>query len=92
MAHRNTTTRDRHRRIIGRDKPPCALCGSDIDYTLRYPYLECFVVDHVVPVNKGGLDELENKQAAHNRCNRLKSDLIEGEQPAVLTFVTVRTW
>ncbi|AYF29297.1 HNH endonuclease [Micromonospora tulbaghiae] len=92
-ARRNTTTRDRHRATIARSRPPCALCGDEIDYTLtvvlgehgnRCPGpLDCagcvphplrFEVDHIVPRNRGGSDDLANKQASHRRCNRAKSD------------------
>ncbi|MEU1761685.1 HNH endonuclease signature motif containing protein [Micromonospora sp. NPDC005652] len=75
---RNTAIRDRHRAIIARGKPPCSLCGEPIDYTL--PHLDPgeYVVDHVVPLNRGGADTLENKQAAHRLCNRLKSDRLDG--------------
>uniref|UniRef100_A0AAU8B4B0 Endonuclease n=1 Tax=Dulem virus 32 TaxID=3145750 RepID=A0AAU8B4B0_9CAUD len=71
---RNTQIRDRHRAHIARGKPPCAICGQPIDYTLKWPDLWCFVVDHIVPVIKDGADVLGNKQAAHNHCNRQKSD------------------
>ena len=33
---RNTTIRDRHRRIIRRDRPPCGICGAEIDYSLHH--------------------------------------------------------
>lgn len=93
---RNTTIRDKHRRAIARDKPPCGICGVEIDYALRYPDPMCFVVDHVIPINKGGDDVLENKQAAHNTCNRLKWDHVEGDveggEPAAREFVTARIW
>ena len=64
---RNTTTRDRDRKAIARTKPPCGICEGAIDYSL--PYLDplSYVVDHVVPIAKGGPDELANKQAAHRR-------------------------
>ena len=75
---RNTAIRNRHRAIFARGDPPCALCGKPILYGLRYPDPECYVVDHIVPLNRGGLDVLANKQAAHNRCNRAKSDRIDG--------------
>lgn len=88
---RNTTTRDKHRRTIARTKPPCGICGAEIDYTLRYPDPMCFVVDHIVPRNHGGADELDNKQAAHNTCNRAKWDTVDGGPPST-TFVTVRRW
>ena len=74
MAGRNTTRRDRHRTAIAASKPPCAICGSPIDYTLRWPDPDCFVVDHILPLDKGGPDTLPNKQAAHHRCNREKSN------------------
>jgi 5-methylcytosine-specific restriction endonuclease McrA len=78
MAGRNTTTRDRHRQIIARGKPPCALCGEPIDYTLPYMDPGEFVVDHITPLKRGGTDTIDNKQAAHRRCNRSKSDRADG--------------
>jgi len=77
MAARNTSIRDRHRASIRAKKLPCALCGEPIDYTLRYPDLDCFVVDHIVPIDLGGPDTIDNKQPAHNRCNRAKSNRLE---------------
>ena len=74
MAGRNTTRRDRHRATIAATKPPCAICGHPIDYTLRWPHPDCYVVDHIQPLDKGGPDTLSNKQAAHHRCNREKSN------------------
>lgn len=91
--NRNTTVRDRHRRIIARNKPPCAICGDDIDYSL--PHLDPgeFTVDHIIPLNKGGTDTLDNKQAAHRKCNRTKSDkLPDEERDHGVVFVTHRDW
>jgi 5-methylcytosine-specific restriction endonuclease McrA len=31
-----------------------------------------FVVDHVMPLAKGGADTLDNKKAAHRECNSKK--------------------
>ncbi|MBF6133498.1 HNH endonuclease [Nocardia otitidiscaviarum] len=93
MAKRSTTTRDRHRAIIARGKPPCGICGHEIDYTLQHLDPGEFVVDHVTPLNKGGTDTLDNKQAAHRACNRAKSDHLPDELAAtVRVFVTDRTW
>lgn len=36
MSNRSTRNRDRHRRIIAATRPPCALCGEPIDYTLNF--------------------------------------------------------
>ena len=90
-APRNTATRDRHRAAIKRAKPPCGICGQPIDYTL--PYLDplSFEVDHVIAINNGGPDTLDNKQASHRRCNRLKWDTT-GEVGAPRTYTTHRKW
>ena len=92
---RSTTTREAHRRAIARHKPPCGICGNDIDYTLRYPHLESFVVDHIHPRAKGGSDDLDNKQAAHSKCNRAKSDKLAGHDPrgqSGVAYITSRSW
>lgn len=72
MTDRSTTRRDRHRAAIRRGEPACHICGKPIDYTLKTPDPMSFEVDHVVPLAKGGADELSNKAAAHRRCNRAK--------------------
>lgn len=92
-AARNTTTRDRHRAQIRRAKPPCGICGADIDYGLPHLDPGAFVVDHIVPLAKGGADTLENKQAAHRLCNRVKSDKTdESGLVTIRVFVTDRCW
>ena len=91
MASRNTATRDRHRAAIRRDTPPCALCGNPIDYTLPHLDPGAYVVDHIIPLDAGGPDTLENKQAAHRSCNRIKSNKLQGDA-AARTFITDRIW
>lgn len=48
-----------------------------------------FVVDHIIPLSKGGADTLENKAAAHRKCNRIKSDRTDEPRR---TFITHRRW
>lgn len=36
MAARSSSVTRRHRATIARTKPPCALCGQPIDYTLTF--------------------------------------------------------
>ena len=88
---RNTATRDRHRATIKHTQPPCGICGGQIDYDLPHLDPMSFVVDHIVPLNKGGADTLANKQAAHRRCNRTKSDKVAFTLP-LRRFLTGRTW
>lgn len=87
----NTAEHKRHRIAIRKLELPCGICGLPIDYTLTYPHLESFVVDHIIPLAKGGHDTIDNKQPAHSRCNRAKSDKVEGDD-APRTFVTARSW
>lgn len=85
---RNTTIRDRHRRIIAADQPPCHICGGPIDYQAHHYDPYSFTVDHITPLHKGGPDTLDNKAAAHRACNRNKSDKV----PSDSIFVTSRDW
>lgn len=78
MANRNTTQRDRDRATIARDKPPCYLCGEEIDYALHYLDPMAYVVDHVIPIHHGGPDHISNKKAAHRACNRAKGARLDG--------------
>lgn len=71
---RNTTQRDRDRATIRKARPPCSICGEPIDYDAPHMDPGEFVVDHIVPINKGGRDVLDNKAPAHRSCNRAKSD------------------
>lgn len=92
-APRNTAARDRDRNAIRRLKPPCGICGGTIDYSLPYLDPMSYVVDHVIPVAKGGPDSIDNKQAAHRGCNQLKYDKSDVHlRPGPRTFVTHRVW
>ena len=72
MTKRSTTIRDKHRAAIARSRPPCSLCGNPIDYSLIYPHEQSYVVDHVIPLDAGGTDTIDNKQPAHRACNSAK--------------------
>lgn len=78
---RSDALRKKHRAIIAKAKPACHICGQPIDYSLQYPDPMCFVVDHLVPIAKGGSDALANKKAAHHpqlqlhqKSTRLRAD------------------
>ena len=55
----------------------CAICGMPLRPDLKFPDPLSTVVDHIIPVSKGGHPSaLSNLQAAHSMCNRAKSDRI----------------
>lgn len=56
----------------------CSLCGRPIDYSLAYPDPLSFVVDHVVPLSRGGSHDMGNLRASHRWCNSKKSDRLTG--------------
>lgn len=72
MSQRSSARRQRMRRTIARTKPACHICGQPIDYDLGHLHPMSFVIDHVVPLAKGGADEASNVAAAHRSCNSTK--------------------
>jgi 5-methylcytosine-specific restriction endonuclease McrA len=87
---RNTTLRDRYRRSIARTKPPCHICGQPINYQAGHLDPLAFTIDHVIPLNKGGTDTVDNCAAAHRMCNRTKSDTLPDQGGPL--YITTRTW
>lgn len=69
---RNTAQRDKDRARIKATRANCHICGATIDYTLEWLHPKAFVVDHVIPLAKGGADHISNKRAAHRECNSKK--------------------
>ena len=69
---RNIAQLRKDRARIAKAKPNCAICGKAIDYKLKWPDPQCYVVDHIIPLVKGGRDDLTNKQPAHATCNSTK--------------------
>ena len=89
---RSGARRDRHRKLIARNRPACHLCGEEIDYDTD-DHLDpmSFTIDHIIPLAKGGADHIDNIAAAHRKCNRDKSDGPRVLRLAV-AFVTERRW
>jgi len=58
----NRHSRDLFVRLVLRDGPACACCGTT----------EKLVVDHIVPISRGGSDDIANLQILCRRCNASK--------------------
>ncbi len=81
MPFASKAIRQRARRRVAarvRAGEPCAFCGLPIDLTIPYPDPASFTVDHAIPSSLGGTDNYEQLRAAHNACNRARSNLPSG--------------
>ena len=98
MAHtlipRNTMTRDRHRNTLAKGHPPCYLCGKDLIFDPNCPreHPDRYVVDHIVPLDKGGSDTLDNKAPCCYACNSFKSNKVLLGYDTRRTFETDLVW
>ncbi len=77
--HKNNTTnfKKQRLRVLRRDGGICVYCGADAT-----------CVDHVVPMVRGGGDEMENLVASCTLCNLRKGSksVFLGGRPAPLVF------
>lgn len=79
---------DKNRKIILKTQNTCGICGKPVDVRIKAPDPLSPVVDHIIPINKGGHpSSMDNLQLAHWTCNRQKSDKLFNnikEEPKVL--------
>ena len=77
----NPRERKRIRAWLLKTQTHCALCGGEIDKSLKCPHPDSAVVDEIIPVSKGGSPiDPANVQLAHWRCNARKRDSILPQQ------------
>jgi len=69
-------TPGRRYEVFERDGWMCQICGAPIDPDAKAPDSLAAVIDHRIPLAKGGTHGPENWQAAHSYCNSVKRDLI----------------
>lgn len=65
--------------VMLRDKWICHLCGEKIPKDAKWPDRKFGTLDHVMPLNHGGLHSYANIKAAHLTCNCSKNDKIIGQ-------------
>lgn len=69
------TAFDKNRRVLLKTQGVCGICGKPVNKKLKPPDPLAPVVDHIIPVSKGGHpSDIANLQLAHATCNRQKSD------------------
>lgn len=70
---RQKISKGRRQMILIRDRWNCHICGNPIDPGLSWPHPGSAVVDHIVPLSKGGSNDFRNLAAAHAKCNNSKA-------------------
>lgn len=65
----------KRRAVLERDDWVCHLCGDRTNPDAVYPAPDYPVIDHVVPLSKGGVHGPENWRTAHNSCNSRRRDI-----------------
>lgn len=78
---------EKNKKILLKTQDVCGICGKPIDMSLKYPDPLAPVIDHIIPINKGGHpSDIKNLQLAHWSCNRAKSDKLykNPTQPKVI--------
>lgn len=55
--------------VYNKSKGRCVICGNFVPF-------DDFTVDHVIPLAKGGTNEISNLQCTCDICNRIKQDIL----------------
>lgn len=72
MAERRVFSVYEKRTIYAKHNGTCAICGRPVKF-------KKMTVDHIVPLSKGGTNEMSNLRLACCSCNRIKSDVDDDE-------------
>ena len=48
----------------------CGICNKEL------PGIDRCTIDHIVPVSRGGTNDLSNLQLTHNKCNNVKGNMM----------------
>ena len=79
MKRRKITHQERWR-VYTRDAGACQICGRQLQF-------EEMTIDHIIPLEAGGKNELANYQCACRTCNRMKGTMMQDEYYMHITEV-----
>lgn len=68
------------KRILYGKSQVCGICGKPLD-------MENMSIDHIVPLNRGGTNDISNLRPTHLRCNMLKGNMTDEELIGTVTDI-----
>lgn len=68
--------------VYNKNKGRCAICGEYVPFDI-------FTVDHILPLAKGGDNDLSNLQCTCRTCNLVKQDILPEELMEKLTQIVL---
>ena len=77
---RTSLSKDMRLAVYKRDNGICQICGKPLT-------LDNFTIDHIVPLNRGGINDIDNYRCTCRRCNQFKSDSLDEEMVTMLKDV-----
>ena len=87
MVERKVFSMEMRNNVYEKTKGKCALCGKFVRFDL-------FTIDHIIPLAKGGTNDIENLQCTCKHCNAMKQDFSEKEfldkMIKILSFINQR--
>ena len=57
--------------VMERDDYKCQICGATVEDGVKLH------IDHIIPVSKGGADDIDNLQVLCHKCNLAKKDRMD---------------
>lgn len=81
-SKRRTFSQAERNDVYANDEGRCAICGKFVRF-------DEFTVDHIIPLAKGGTNEMSNLQCSCVTCNRIKQDILPQDLMEKLTDIMV---
>ena len=80
LSQRRCFSTEERSAVYSKSEGHCAICGEFVPYTE-------FTVDHIIPLAKGGSNDISNLQCACGVCNRIKQDILPQDLMEKLTKI-----
>lgn len=80
LSQRRCFSMEERSAVYSKSEGHCAICGEFISYM-------DFTVDHIIPLAKGGSNDISNLQCACGVCNRIKQDILPQDLMEKLTKI-----